>query len=246
MEQTKLKDICEVLIFASDTPITVKQIQDVAEDAKPKQIEKAVEALKEDYRKTERTFTIVQVAGGYQMVSRDLYSQWIRKLFHRKIKSRLSQAALEVLSVIAFKQPISKPEVESIRGVNCDGVVKTLLERKLITISGRGEGPGKPLLYKTTPEFLRYFGINDLSDLPKPREIEEILKEEKKPEEVEGLEALNRSAKTDVPGSEQENAKAESTENKNGEADVAESKIETAAETPDDTREASPETDAAQ
>lgn len=180
----------EVLIFASDTPISVKQIQGVMEEARPKEIEKAVDALNDEYKKTGRTFLIVQVAGGYQMVSRDSYSQWIRKLFHRKIKARLSQAALEALSVIAFKQPVSKPEIEAVRGVNCDGVVRTLLERKLITLSGRGEGPGKPLLYKTTDEFLRYFGINQLSDLPKPREIEEILKEEKQPDEVEGVDAL--------------------------------------------------------
>ena len=187
----KLKEIVEVLIFASDTSISVKQIQGVLEDAKPKEIEKAVDGLNGEYQKNGRTFTIVQVAGGYQMVSHNAYYQWIRKLFHRKIKSRLSQAALETLSVVAFKQPVSKPEVEAVRGVNCDGVMRTLLERRLITLSGRGEGPGRPLLYKTTDEFLRYFGINSISDLPKPREIEEILKEEKQPEEVNGLEALN-------------------------------------------------------
>jgi segregation and condensation protein B len=125
------------------------------------------------------------VAGGYQMVSRESYSQWIRKLFHKKIKTRLSQAALETLSVVAFKQPVSKPEIEAVRGVNCEGVIHTLLERKLINLAGRGEGPGRPLLYKTTAEFLRYFGINDISDLPRPREIEEILKEEKKSEETD-------------------------------------------------------------
>ncbi|MBN2104113.1 SMC-Scp complex subunit ScpB [bacterium] len=186
----KIKKIVEVLIFASDMPISVKQIQGVMEDAKPRDIEKIIDTLNSEYQQTGRTFTIVQVAGGYQMVSRNSYYQWIRKLFHRKIKSRLSQAALETLSVVAFKQPVSKPEVEAVRGVNCDGVIRTLLERKLVALSGRGEGPGRPLLYKTTDEFLRYFGINDISDLPKPREIEEILKEEKLPEEVEGLEAL--------------------------------------------------------
>lgn len=196
MNSDKLKEIVEVLIFASDTPISVKQIQGVIEEAKPKEIEKAAETLNIEYRETGRAFTIVQVAGGYQMVSRESYSQWIRKLFHRKIKSRLTQAALETLSVIAFKQPVSKPEIEGVRGVNCDGVIRTLLERKLITLSGRGEGPGKPLLYKTTEEFLRYFGINNISDLPKPREIEEILKEEPKQEEVNGLEALQTDAIT--------------------------------------------------
>jgi segregation and condensation protein B len=182
----KLKEIVEVLIFASDTPLSVKQIIDVVEHTKPKEIESAVETLNREYRDSGRPFYVVQVAGGYQMVSRESYSQWIRKLFHRKIKTRLSQAALETLSVIAFKQPVPKPEIEAIRGVNCEGVLHTLLERKLINLAGRGEGPGRPLLYKTTAEFLRYFGINDISDLPKPREIEEILREEKtsdKPED---------------------------------------------------------------
>jgi segregation and condensation protein B len=179
MSIEKLKEIVEVLIFASDTPISVKQMIDVVEHTKPKEIEAAVEMLNREYRDSGRSFSVVQVAGGYQMVSRESYSQWIRKLFHRKIKTRLSQASLETLSVIAFKQPVSKPEIEAIRGVNCEGVIHTLLERKLINLAGRGEGPGRPLLYKTTAEFLRYFGINDISDLPKPREVEEILKEEK-------------------------------------------------------------------
>ncbi len=209
MNADKLKTIVEVLIFASDSPIPVRQIREVIEEAKPKEIENAVDALNTDYRETGRTFSIVQVAGGYQMVSRDSYSQWIRKLFHKKIKTRLSQAALETLSVIAFKQPVSKPEVEAVRGVNCDGVMRTLLERKLITLSGRGEGPGKPLLYRTTPEFLRYFGINDISDLPKPREIEEILKEEKKPEEVNALDALEGApAPPEAESGPQENAES--------------------------------------
>jgi segregation and condensation protein B len=195
MNFDKLKEIVEVLIFASDTSISVKQIQSIMEEAKPKEIEKAVDTLNNEYRQTGRSFIIVMVAGGYQMVSRESYSQWVRKLFHRKIKARLTQAALETLSVVAFKQPVSKPEMESIRGVNCDGVIHTLLERKLITLAGRGEGQGKPLLYKTTQEFLRYFGVNDINDLPKPREIEEILKEEKKPEDIGGLKPAETSEK---------------------------------------------------
>ena len=113
------------------------------------------------------------------MVTRESFSQWVKKLFLKRRKSRLSQAALETLSVVAFKQPVAKGEVAQIRGVNCDAVVRTLLERKLITISGRSTGPGRPLLYRTTKEFLRYFGVNVISDLPKPRELEELLKEEK-------------------------------------------------------------------
>jgi len=170
--------IVEALIFASDTPITIKQIKEIIEVSSDDKIRQIIDSLNLEYKKSNRSFLITNVAGGYQMVTRESYAQWIRKLFKKNIKSRLSQAALETLSVVAFKQPVTKSEVAAIRGVNCDGVIRTLLERKLITISGRSDGPGRPLLYKTTREFLQYFGINSISDLPKPREMEELLKEE--------------------------------------------------------------------
>jgi len=106
-------------------------------------------------------------------------AKYIGYLSSEKSKKRLSQAALETLAIIAYKQPITKPEIEQIRGVNCDYIINTLLEKNLIAISGRSESVGRPLLYSTTKEFLRYFGLNDLSELPKPREIEEIMQDEK-------------------------------------------------------------------
>ena len=173
-----VKQVIEAIIFASDEPISTKQINVLVEEATASQIEKIIQNLNLEYTQTKRAFHIAKLAGGYQMVSRDSFSPWIQKLFLGRKKSRLSQAALETLSVIVFKQPVSKTEVSAIRGVNCDGVVKTLLERRLVAISGRSDGPGRPLIYKTTNEFLRYFGVNDISDLPRPREMEEILKEE--------------------------------------------------------------------
>jgi segregation and condensation protein B len=178
MDLDALKPVVESLIFASDIPIPAAQIKAIIEEAKDSEIRKAVDALNLEYSQTNRAFSIIQVAGGFQMVTRENYAPWIRKLFQKRITARLSQAALEALAVIAFRQPVSKPEIEAIRGVNSDGVIHTLLERKLITMAGRAEGPGRPLLYKTTQEFLRYFGVNDLSDLPKPRELEELLREE--------------------------------------------------------------------
>jgi len=178
LQDDQLKQVVEALIFASDIPITINQLKGFIEEATASEIKKAVNSLNLEYNKTGRAITIISVAGGFQMVTREAYTQWIRKLFIKRRKSRLSQAALETLSVIAFKQPVSKSEIEAIRGVGCDGVVKTLLERKLITITGRSDGPGRPLIYASTKEFLRYFGINDVSDLPKPREIEELMKEE--------------------------------------------------------------------
>jgi segregation and condensation protein B len=173
-----LKQIVEAVIFASDIPIPIEQIRGLIEETTPGQVKKVIEDLNLEYIQANRSFHIIHVAGGYQMVTRGNYSQWVKKLFLRRSKSRLTQAALETLSVIAFRQPVSKTDVSAIRGVNCDGVLKTLLERKLVTISGRGDGPGKPLLYKTTNEFLRYFGVNDIADLPKPRELDDLLKED--------------------------------------------------------------------
>jgi len=115
------------------------------------------------------------LAGGFQFVTRPELANYIKQYYKGKSKSRLSRAALETLAIIAFKQPISRPEIDMIRGVNSDGVVKNLLERNLIFISGRSETIGRALLYSTTPEFLRYLGINEISDLPKPKEIEELL-----------------------------------------------------------------------
>ncbi|MEJ2628122.1 MAG: SMC-Scp complex subunit ScpB [bacterium] len=180
MDIDKLKKIIEALIFASDEPLTINQIKSIIDHTSTAQIKKAIDQLNHDYRQTNRVLKIIQIAGGYEIVTHESYSQWVKELFKRRSASRLSSAALETLSIIAFKQPISNNEISSIRGVISSGVLKTLLERKLITISGRGEGPGRPLLYKTTREFLRYFGINSIDELPKPREIEELLEEKDK------------------------------------------------------------------
>ena len=122
-------------------------------------------------------------------------------MYKGRAKQRLSQAALEVLSIIAFKQPVSRPEIDQIRGVNSDGVVKTLLERNLITIAGRSEAIGRALLYGTTVDFLRYFGVNDISDLPKPKELEELLgsaqEELRFPTEEEGEQIIDKLTELD-------------------------------------------------
>jgi segregation and condensation protein B len=177
MQLEQLKQVVEVLIFASDIPLPADQIRATVEETTAEDVVRAVDDLNVEYRQTGRTFQIVHVAGGYQMVTHENYTSWVRKLFAGRLKQKLSQAAMETLSVIAFRQPVGKPDIEAIRGVNCDGVIRTLLERKLITLSGRDDGPGRALLYKTTREFLRYFGVNEISDLPKPKELDELFKE---------------------------------------------------------------------
>lgn len=141
-------------------------------------IRDAVELLNQQYAETNRTFQIIEIAGGYQFATKSEYADFVSRLFKEKTRRRLSNAALESLAIIAYKQPVSKSDVENIRGVNCDEVLKSLLEKNLITITGRAEAVGRPLLYGTTVDFLRHFGLPDIGDLPKPREIEELMKEE--------------------------------------------------------------------
>ena len=174
MDRQQIKNIIEALIFASDGPITIGQLASIIEVEK-NEVEEALQVLMKDLE--DRSLILKKVSGGYEFATRPEYSRWIKKMFVGKAKSRLTRAALETLAIIAFKQPISRVEVSAIRGVNSDGVIRGLLERKLISISGRAEGPGRPLLFVTTKEFLRYFGINEISDLPKPKEIEALLAE---------------------------------------------------------------------
>lgn len=179
------KNIIEALIFSSDEPLTnaeiIKAIKGIdGEDSEiaSDDINSAVDLLNHEYETSGRAVKIVKIAGGYLFATREEYAKYIGYLSSEKTKRRLSQAALETLAIIAYKQPITKPELESIRGVNSDYILATLLDKKLITISGRAETIGRPLLYSTTDEFLKYFGLNSLSDLPKPREIEEIMQDE--------------------------------------------------------------------
>ncbi len=167
--------IIEAVLFAGEAPIFVSKIQEILGDVKPQEISKLIESLNEQYRSTGRSFEIRQIAGGYQMFTLPEFSTYVEKLNQAKQKSRLSQRALETMAIIAYKQPITKHEIEEIRGVNVDGVVKTLLSRNLITISGRAKAPGGPFLYTTTRKFLDYFGLNALNDLPKLKEIDELV-----------------------------------------------------------------------
>ncbi|MEA3306769.1 MAG: SMC-Scp complex subunit ScpB [Elusimicrobiota bacterium] len=163
MDELEIKKVVETLLFISDQPLPVERISQIV-NLKENKIQRAIEALEEEYK--ERTFQIMNVAGGYQMATRQEYSLWIRRLYHNRMTVRLSVAALETLSIIAYEQPITRTEVEKIRGVEVIGPLETLLERRLITTVGRKESVGRPLLYGTTKEFLRQFGLHSLDNLP--------------------------------------------------------------------------------
>ena len=177
--------IIEALIFSSDEPISeneiiraIKGIDGEETEINTDDIAEAIESLNKSYDENARAFNIKKIANGFVFATTEIFAKYIGYLSSEKSKRRLSQAALETLAIIAYKQPITKPELEQIRGVNSDYILTTLLEKNLITITGRAETIGRPLLYGTTTEFLKYFGLYNLSDLPKPREIEEIMKDE--------------------------------------------------------------------
>ena len=176
--EKKLENQIEALLFASDTPLSARRISTLTGEESIARIKNAIETLREFYRDNDRSFTIIEIAGGYQIATLPEYSSLIARLFKGKRKSRLSQPALETLAIIAYKQPISRMQIEAIRGVNCEGVITTLMDRELITITGRGEGVGKPYLYSTTRKFLEYLGLKDYRDLPSLEEIEKKIDSE--------------------------------------------------------------------
>ena len=174
MEDSEKKSIIEVLLFLSGEPVTTSTFKDIVEISEI-EIKNILEELIAEYKERNTGLMIVQVAHGYQMVTNPAYSEWIKKYRNKNISSRLSLPALETLAIIAYKQPIIRAEIEQIRGVNPDSAIRTLYEKRLIKIMGRKEAPGRPFLYGTTREFLQYFGLKDLSELPT---LKEIIREE--------------------------------------------------------------------
>ncbi|MDP3150993.1 MAG: SMC-Scp complex subunit ScpB [Ignavibacteria bacterium] len=177
--------IIESLIFSSDEPLKIEEIIRAIKGIDGDEIsitaddiEETVSNINQQLEEAQRPFIIMKIAGGFSFSTKQEFSKYIGYLSNEKSKRRLSQSALETLAIIAYKQPITKPEIEMIRGVNADYIMNTLLEKSLISITGRAETVGRPLLYCTTDEFLKYFGLNRLTDLPKPREIEEIMQDE--------------------------------------------------------------------
>lgn len=169
MEDREKKALLEALLLYSGEPLTPSTLKAVTEIDEP-EIRRLAGELISDYRSRSGGILIAEIANGYQMVTDPRFAPWIKKLRGSE-SSKLSPAALETLAIIAYKQPIIKAEVEQVRGVNSDGVMKTLLEKRLIKIMGKKEAPGKPLLYGTTKEFLRHFGLKDLTELPTIRDL---------------------------------------------------------------------------
>ena len=170
----EIKPIIEALIFASPEPLSLKQIQKLLDSEPKEDVAAAVEHLKRDYERA-GGLQLVEVAGGFQIVTRPDLNDWVRRLFHERSSQKLSVQALETLAVIAYRQPITAAEIAEIRGVNTSGVINTLLERHLVKIVGRKAVVGRPFMYATTREFLIRFGLNDIGDLPKVQDMVDAL-----------------------------------------------------------------------
>lgn len=169
--------IVEALLFCTPNTLTQAQVNSCFDNDSPPTLDEVVKKLNEEYDQTERPFMVEKAAGGWRLVSRPEYEMWVRRLFTRSGSPTLSQAALETLAVVAYKGPVSRADVESIRGVSCGSVLKSLLEKNLIRIKGREKSPGRPLIYAVTDNFLTSFGLSSLSDLPKMKEISELTAE---------------------------------------------------------------------
>ena len=180
------KQIVEALLFASDSPVGLSTLVEVMEGPGPEEMVTLLQELERDLRESDRGVVLVEIAGGYQLLSRRECAPWIERMLRSRRKVRLSRAGLETLAIVAYKQPITKVEVDSIRGVDSGGALHTLLERNLALIRGRSKAVGRPLLYATSPEFLSYMGINDLSDLPELKELGTVMEDrERAQEEIE-------------------------------------------------------------
>jgi segregation and condensation protein B len=171
------KQILEAVLFASDVPVTLQVLTEVLGDKNAQEVRAILAEMAESYERGERGIVLSEIAGGFQILSRKECSAWVEQMLRSRRKIRLSKPALESLAIVAYRQPITKVEIDSIRGVDSAGVLHTLLERNLVTIKGRSKGVGRPLLYSTTQEFLSYMGINELTDLPELKEVAPLLEE---------------------------------------------------------------------
>ncbi len=181
----RLKEVVESMIFISLEPLSLEKIKSVLTEFPEEDIDQAIKELLESYASDERGIQIIQAAGGYLFSTKSEHDTWIKRLLRIERKNKLSSAAMETLSAIAYHQPITLAEIPALRGVDSSQTLKTLLQKKMIKIVGRKKSPGNPLIYRTSNKFLTHFGLNNIMDLPTPEEISKILDEEKNFEEEE-------------------------------------------------------------
>ena len=207
MERDELKSIVENVLLAADQPVNAAELEKIfLNTAEKNDLQLILEELKEEYQS--RNLQILEVADGYQLCTRHEFNDWIRKFLKLDRSSRLSQPSLDTLSIIAYKQPLTRQEVDDIRGVDSSGVVKTLLEKKVIGPAGRKKVPGRPIMYRTTQKFLEYFGLKDLSDLPTLEDLKEELEGDDPPLQSQ-IEFANADASESVATEDEDNTSPE-------------------------------------
>ncbi len=167
MEREEIKRVIEAVLFVHHEPLVIDRLRELFQDVDPRMIRELVYELKTEYETQNRSFIIKEIAGGFQMVSEPRYATWIKKIFKTGQTDRLTLPSLETLAIVAYKQPITRLEIEEIRGVNVENILKNLLELNLLRVAGRKPGLGRPILYGTTKKFLDYFGLNSLDELPR-------------------------------------------------------------------------------
>ena len=199
-----LRGIVEALLFTSEKPVMLEQLKETIDGASLSDIREIIALLTKEYAERKSGIVITEIAGGYQMLTNPDYAMYLKKFYRTRHKEKLSKPALETLAIIAYKQPVSRMDIELIRGVNSDGVVVNLIEKELIKITGRKEVPGRPYVYGTTKQFLEYFGLKSLEDLPK---LEDFSSLEQRLSEAEDQQAAKEQNETP--------AKEENTETNN-------------------------------
>lgn len=175
MPQDNIKSVIEALLFATDKPLTIEQAKSALDNLESSYIRALIEELKAEYEQANRGIRIIEVAGGFQMTAQPNLSPFLKKLFKARHVERLSKPALETLAIIAYKQPVTKLEIELLRNVDVDGVIKNLVDKSLVRISGRKKAPGRPYVFSTTRQFLEYFGLKSLEELPKMEDFHSLV-----------------------------------------------------------------------
>ncbi|MCA9405439.1 MAG: SMC-Scp complex subunit ScpB [Candidatus Omnitrophica bacterium] len=220
-----VKGVIEAILFVNERPVTLDEIKKVLPTVTGAEIKKALKTLMEEHVLRESGVQIVEIAGGYQMLSNRKYAEYIRLFYKKRHKEKLSKPALETLAIVAYKQPVTRGDIELIRGVNSDGVMSHLIEKELIKVVGRKDIPGRPFLHGTTKQFLEYFGLKSLEDLPKLEEFpmlqeraegvdeyDDLDDEERIPEDeipMNSLEAMKQSAIKEAPDTESSSESAD-------------------------------------
>jgi segregation and condensation protein B len=175
MSQDNTRAVIEAMIFANEKPLAIEQIKKVLDNLETTDIRKIIEDLKDEYAACGRGIRIIEVAGGFQMVTAPDFASFLKKLYKQRRVERLSKPALETLAIIAYKQPVTKLEIESLRGVNIDGVMGNLVEKGLVRIAGRKKAAGRPFVFGTSRQFLEYFGLKSLEELPKIENFSQLV-----------------------------------------------------------------------